>query len=81
MTMISGMAGMASLQPSILRAMAIDPEAGSTYLDAEHIILLMRENRSFDHALGALTAALPVKKIPGLPISVITRQNFSSSTM
>ncbi|MDP4212844.1 MAG: phospholipase C, phosphocholine-specific [Bacteroidota bacterium] len=54
MTMLSGMAGMASLQPSILRALAIDPEAGSTYLDAEHIILLMQENRSFDHALGTL---------------------------
>jgi phospholipase C len=54
MTMLSGMAGMASLQPSILRALAIDPEAGSTYLDAEHIILLMQENRSFDHTLGSL---------------------------
>jgi phospholipase C len=34
--------------------LAINPDAGSTYLDAEHIVLLMQENRSFDHAFGTL---------------------------
>lgn len=34
--------------------MAIDPAAGSTWLDAEHVVILMQENRSFDHALGTL---------------------------
>ncbi len=39
---------------SIQRAFAIDPPAGSTYLDAEHVVVLMQENRSFDHAFGRL---------------------------
>lgn len=53
--MLSGAAGMAELIPdSIQRAYAIEPEHGSTYLDAEHIVILMQENRSFDHALGTL---------------------------
>ena len=34
--------------------MTIDPEPGSTYLDAEHVVILMQENRSFDHAFGTL---------------------------
>lgn len=36
------------------KALAIEPEAGSTYLDAEHVVILMQENRSFDHAYGTL---------------------------
>src|ERR1700741_4386927 len=42
------------LPPSVARALAIDPSPGSTFLDAEHIVLLMQENRSFDHAYGTL---------------------------
>ena len=52
--MLSGAAGMATLPASIQKAFAIDPEAGSTFLDAEYIVLLMQENRSFDHAYGTL---------------------------
>ncbi|MEO8712083.1 MAG: phospholipase C, phosphocholine-specific, partial [Parafilimonas sp.] len=52
--MLTGAAGMATLPASIAKAFAIDPEAGSTFLDAEHIVLLMQENRSFDHAFGTL---------------------------
>ena len=48
--MLSGAAGVATLPASIQKAMAIDPEVGSTFLDAEHVVLLMQENRSFDHA-------------------------------
>lgn len=44
----------AGLLAAIERAFAIDPPKGSTYLDAEHIVVLMQENRSFDHALGSL---------------------------
>jgi phospholipase C len=47
-----GLAG--ALPASIQRAFAIDPTPGSTYLDAEHIVILMQENRSFDHAYGKL---------------------------
>ena len=42
------------LPPAIQKALAIDPKAGSTYLDAEHVVILMQENRSFDHCFGAL---------------------------
>jgi phospholipase C len=53
--MLSGAAGLSGVVPeSIQRAFAIEPESGSTYLDAEHIVILMQENRSFDHALGTL---------------------------
>ena len=53
--MLSGAAGVSGYVPdSIKRAFAIEPEPGSTYLDAEHIVILMQENRSFDHALGTL---------------------------
>lgn len=52
---LSGMAGLSTvLPPSIQRALAINPEPGSTFLDAEHVVLLMQENRSFDHCYGAL---------------------------
>ncbi|HRQ87303.1 MAG TPA: alkaline phosphatase family protein, partial [Bacteroidia bacterium] len=53
--LLSGAAGWSGLVPeSISRAMAIDPAADSTYLDAEHIVILMQENRSFDHCFGTL---------------------------
>lgn len=53
--LLSGGAGLLSgLPPSIQRAFAINPEPGTTYLDAEHIVFLMQENRSFDHSYGTL---------------------------
>src|SRR5882757_7929737 len=42
------------LDGPIRKAQAIDPEPGSTFLDAEHIVILMQENRSFDHCYGTL---------------------------
>src|ERR1700730_4440238 len=54
-TQLSGASGLVgALQASIHRALAIEPEAGSTVLDAEHVVILMQENRSFDHAFGTL---------------------------
>jgi phospholipase C len=54
-TMLTGAAGMFSVLPaSIQKALAIDPKKGSTYLDAEHVVILMQENRSFDHCYGSL---------------------------
>ena len=53
--LLSGAAGFSGGVPrSIQRAFSIDPEPGSSWLDAEHIVILMQENRSFDHALGSL---------------------------
>ena len=54
--MLAGGAGLLnSLPPSIQKAFAIDPIAGSTFLDAEHVVILMQENRSFDHCYGSLS--------------------------
>ncbi len=54
-SLLSGGAGLLNVLPaSIAKALAIDPAPGSTYLDAEHIVLLMQENRSFDHTFGTL---------------------------
>jgi len=50
--MLSAVAG--TLPPSIQKAFAINPAPGSTYLDAEHVVILMQENRSFDHSYGTL---------------------------
>src|ERR1700759_1774717 len=53
--MLSGAASISQLLPeSIQRALAINPAEGSTWRDAEHIVILMQENRSFNHALGTL---------------------------
>jgi phospholipase C len=54
-SLLAGGMGVTGVIPeSVKRAFAIEPTAGSTYKDAEHIVILMQENRSFDHALGAL---------------------------
>lgn len=53
--LLAGGAGFSGvLPPSIEKALAIDPVPGSTWTDAEHIVLLMQENRSFDHCFGTL---------------------------
>jgi phospholipase C len=54
MLLTGGMALTESLQASIVKAMQIDPEMGSTFADAEHVVFLMQENRSFDHMFGTL---------------------------
>lgn len=43
-----------TLPAAIQKAMAIDPAVGSTFYDAEHVVILMQENRSFDHCFGKL---------------------------
>lgn len=39
---------------AVERAFAINAPKGSTFYDAEHIVLLMQENRSFDHLFGCM---------------------------
>jgi len=46
--------GIGAFPASIQKAFAIDPAPGTTYLDAEHVVILMQENRSFDHVYGTL---------------------------
>jgi phospholipase C len=53
--LLSSSAGIWGILPeSIQKALEINPPQGSTYLDAEHIVVLMQENRSFDHCFGTL---------------------------
>ena len=53
-TFAGGAKTLSTLLGSLERASAIDPPTGSTFLDAEHVVILMQENRSFDHAFGTL---------------------------
>ncbi len=53
-TLAGGMGLGYAVPASIQKAFAIDPLKGTTYLDAEHVVILMQENRSFDHCYGAL---------------------------
>ncbi|QMV17312.1 phospholipase C, phosphocholine-specific [Granulicella sp. 5B5] len=53
--LLSGATGISGFVPeSIQRALAIEPTPGSSFVDAEHIVILMQENRSFDHTFGTL---------------------------
>ncbi len=53
--LLTGSAGIMQVLPAALqRALAINPTYGSTWKDAEHVVLLMQENRSFDHCFGSL---------------------------
>lgn len=55
---MAALAGAAGLQGGFFaplnRAVAIEPDPGTSYLDAEHVVILMQENRSFDHTFGTL---------------------------
>lgn len=52
--LLSAAGALGGFPGSIRRAYAIEPERGSSFLDAEHVVVLMQENRSFDHAFGTL---------------------------
>lgn len=53
--LLTGTAGLSGVLPSsIQKALAINAPDGSTYMDAEHVVILMQENRSFDHCFGTL---------------------------
>lgn len=54
-SLLAGTTALTNMLPaSIQRALAINALPGTTYLDAEHIVFLMQENRSFDHCYGTL---------------------------
>ena len=53
--LLAGGAGAwATLPSAIHKAFAIAPDPGTTFYDAEHVVMLMQENRSFDHCFGTL---------------------------
>ncbi|WP_018631217.1 phosphocholine-specific phospholipase C [Niabella aurantiaca] len=54
-TILSGAAGLTNVLPtSIAKAASISAAPGTTFYDAEHVVFLMQENRSFDHMFGCL---------------------------
>ncbi|WP_225844580.1 alkaline phosphatase family protein [Streptomyces sp. HPF1205] len=52
---IGGSAALTLLPPSLQRAVAAGPPRNSSLADIEHVVLLMQENRSFDHYFGTLS--------------------------
>ena len=52
---MGGMTVLHAMPASIQRALSIEADPGTTFLDAEHIVFLMQENRSFDHCYGTLS--------------------------
>ncbi|WP_192346300.1 phosphocholine-specific phospholipase C [Algoriphagus sp. Y33] len=53
--LVTGGASIWSAMPSaVQRAMAIPAAPGTTFYDAEHVVMLMQENRSFDHCFGTM---------------------------
>ena len=62
---LSGIGATGLFPESIRRAMAIEPQPGTTFLDAEHIVILMQENRSFDHTFGTLRWRARVQRPSG----------------
>ena len=68
-------AGVLALPPSLARAVAIDADVRSgTLSDVDHVVILMQENRAFDHYFGAMNGVrgfadrfpIPVADGPGL---------------
>ncbi|MEK1889656.1 MAG: phospholipase C, phosphocholine-specific [Phyllobacterium sp.] len=48
-----GVAGLSMLPPAIRQALAIEPNnATGTIKDVEHVVIMMQENRSFNHYFG-----------------------------
>lgn len=74
-----GAAALAGLPASIARAAAIAPDVRSgTIGDVEHVVILMQENRSFDHYFGTLRGVrglgdrlpIPLAPLAGRPRTV-----------
>src|SRR5215470_5814758 len=53
-SMAGGAGAIGNLLGSIAHAACIEPAQGSSFLDADHVVILMQENRSFDHVFGTL---------------------------
>ncbi|WP_127167274.1 phosphocholine-specific phospholipase C [Xanthomonas euvesicatoria] len=75
--------GAAALLPSIARAAAIAPDRRrGTLEDLRHVVILMQENRAFDHYFGALPGVrgfgdrfpIPAPPLPGAPARTVWLQ-------
>ncbi|WP_115511454.1 phosphocholine-specific phospholipase C [Xanthomonas arboricola] len=81
----TGLAGAAAalLPPSIARAAAIAPDRRTDTLeDLQHVVILMQENRAFDHYFGSLPGVrgfgdrfpIPAPPLPGAPARTVWLQ-------
>ena len=52
---VGGAAALSLLPPSVQKAVAAGPPRGGSLADVEHVVMLMQENRSFDHYFGTLS--------------------------
>jgi phospholipase C len=52
---LGGAAALSLLPPSVRKAVAAGAPAGGSLRDIRHVVLLMQENRSFDHYFGTLS--------------------------
>lgn len=76
-------AAAALLPPSIARAAAIAPDRRTgTLEDLQHVVILMQENRAFDHYFGSLPGVrgfgdrfpIPAPPLPGAPARTVWLQ-------
>ncbi|MFI9081307.1 alkaline phosphatase family protein [Streptomyces sioyaensis] len=51
---VGGAAALSLLPPSVQKAVAAGPARHGSLHDVEHVVMLMQENRSFDHYFGTL---------------------------
>jgi phospholipase C len=51
---VGGAAALSLLPPSVQKAVAAGPPRAGSIREIEHVVLLMQENRSFDHYFGTL---------------------------
>ena len=51
----AGAAASMFLPPNVRRALAQEPPRGGSLRDIQHVVLLMQENRSFDHYFGTMS--------------------------
>ena len=69
-TSLGAAAALAAVPPSIRKALAIPANnATGTLRDVEHVVILMKENRSFDHYFGSLGGVRGFNDKATLPIS------------
>src|ERR1700761_6819562 len=52
--MAAAAAASAFLPPNVRRALAQNPPRGGSLRDIKHVVMLMQENRSFDHYFGTM---------------------------
>ncbi|MEU3420609.1 alkaline phosphatase family protein [Streptomyces murinus] len=52
---VGGAAALSLLPPSVQKAVAAEPPRHGSLREIEHVVLLMQENRSFDHYFGTLS--------------------------